>query len=169
MSNEEKNGVDMNNNDLDAKTFEEMEEYYKNLTTDDLKRGTTPDDIKKKCLDLCKKYIGGTWDTVNEEDIEVNRISGGLTNQLYYVGLKDTVQQIPEPVVVDEPREVTIKMYLAKHFKNKSETNERLNDTIISTIVSEINIGPKLYGVFENGVVQAYYTVSYALGHNTFN
>lgn len=38
--------------------------------------------------------------------------------------------------------------------------DERLNDNIVLTIVSELNIGPKVYGIFADGVVLAYHKVS---------
>lgn len=45
--------------------------------------------------------------------------------------------------------------------KNYAAGNdERLNDNIVLTIVSEMNIGPKVYGIFNEGVILAYHKVN---------
>ncbi len=38
----------------------------------------------------------------------------------------------------------------------KLESAERLSDIIILTAISELDIGPKVYGVFANGTIQEY-------------
>ncbi len=48
---------------------------------------------------------------INADQIVFNRISDGLTNQLYYCGLPDHVK-----TVSDEPREIALRLYGPKHF-----------------------------------------------------
>lgn len=138
---------------------DKMQEALKNLTVDDLVRGTTPKDIEERCLSLCQAYIGGTWSQAKStEDVVVKRISGGLTNQLYHVQLKDTLPKVANTIYPDEPTDVAIKLYQAKHMKNYEDgDSERLSDIIVLTIISQVGIGPKVYGIFNDGVILAYH------------
>jgi len=124
----------------------------------DLIRGETPQDIKQKCYDLCKDYLAGVWLKVSIDQIEVKRISGGFTNQLYYCGISK-----PLKPVGNEPQEVAIRLYGGKHFNNLDcGQNERLTDVIIALLVSENKLGPKVYGIFEGGQIQHYYRVFFS-------
>ena len=121
-------------------------------------RGRTPDGIKDICFQLCADYLGGVWSQVSIDDIHVKRLSGGLTNQLYYCALNEDLRNSD----TTEPQEVVLRLYEAKHFNNMdNEGNERLSDTIISVLVSEYNLGPKIYGLFESGQILKYYKVLY--------
>jgi hypothetical protein len=122
----------------------------------DLLRGETPDDIKEKCLKLCQDYLSGNWCQQTQDTIELKRISGGLTNQLYYCGIIDKSDD------EEVPQEVAIRLYGRKFFDScDNEGNERLSDVVIGLMVSETNLGPKIYGVFEEGQIHRFYKVSY--------
>ena len=96
-------------------------------------RGKTPEDIKQKCFQLCKDYLGGIWLQLSIEEFEIKRLSGGLTNQLYYCAINED-KQISD---AKEPQEVAVRLYESKHFNNYEEgVNERLTDTIIALMVS---------------------------------
>ena len=124
------------------------------------KRGKTPEDIKHKCFQLCRAYLGGIWLKLTVDQIQVKRLNGGLTNQLYYCAINEDKQSS----AAKEPKEVAIRLYAAKHFNNYEETtNERLTDTVIALLVSENGLGPKIYGLFEEGQIQSYYKVSLKL------
>lgn len=41
---------------------------------------------------ICRDYLNGAWKTISAEEIQLRRISGGLSNFLYYVSLPDPVQ-----------------------------------------------------------------------------
>ncbi|XP_054157299.1 choline/ethanolamine kinase-like [Oppia nitens] len=114
-----------------------------------LERGVTPDDIKDRCYQLCRNYLADVWLTIGIDDIEVRRLSGGLTNQLYYCAIND----IHRTNDASAPQEVAIRLYQTKHFNE----NERTSDMIIGLMVSQCGLGPKLYGVFPDGQIQKYY------------
>src|SRR6185437_7406451 len=92
--------TDNNNNTKKFDFSENPEEFDFNSLT--LERGDTPQDIKKRCYNLCQDYLGGVWLQVNINDIEVKRLSGGLTNQLYYCALNEDHRKL----VTTEPKEV---------------------------------------------------------------
>ena len=118
----------------------------------DALRGDTPLNIKEKCLKLCQDYLGSVWLEQTVHTIQLRRISGGMTNQVYYCSV---AQPSNEGVV---PEEVAIRLYERKYFNNE-EKNERFNDNVIALLVSKIGLGPKIYGIFEQGQIQAFYKV----------
>ena len=121
-----------------------------------MQRRETPEDIEQKCIQLCKDYLGGVWLTLTLNEVEVKRVRGGFTNQLYYCAINEDKKNKD----ADVPHEVAIRFYQDKDFKTVDyETNERLSDTVIGIMVSENGIGPKLYGIFDNGQIQKYYKV----------
>ncbi len=133
---------------------------FDDLSASDLIRGTTPVDIKARCLTVCRSYLAGSWLNATEEDIEVTRITGGLTNQIYRVKLLKTDESVKRELCTD----VAIKFYLPKLVANfDAEDGERLNDTIILTILSELGIHPRVFGIFKDGFVQEYVEVSFIL------
>ena len=120
-------------------------------------RGITPENLNEKCLELCQNYLGGIWLKQTVDTIQVKRLSGGLTNQMYYCGLND--QANAEGV----PHEVVVRFYGSKHWNYEEGANERLPDVIINLMLSENNLGPKIYGIFENGEIQGFYKVSHLM------
>lgn len=139
--------------------FEKIAKDWTKISQDELVRGLTPDNIEKRCLELCQTYIGGSWvnaKTLNE--ISVKRISGGFTNQFYHVQLGKSVVRVHNDVYPNEPSDVAIKFYQEKHMKNyNSDDDERFNDMIILTIMSQKELGPIVYGIFSDGFIQGYY------------
>ena len=134
----------------EAKSFEDLD-----FDKIDLIRGKTPEDIKQKCFHLCKDYLEGVWLKVGIDEVEVKRLSGGMTNQLYYCAINKQIKSIN-----DEPQEVIIRLYGGKHFNNYDcDGNERLTDVIIALLVSENKLGPKIYGLFESGQILEYIKV----------
>ena len=122
----------------------------------DLIRGKTPHDISEKCLKLCKEYLAGNWIQQTLDTIEVRRVSGGMTNQLYYCGI------LSPSGTSTVPQEVALRFYGEKYFnKFDQESKERLTDVIISLLISESRLGPKIYGIFEGGQIQHFYKVSF--------
>lgn len=158
-NNEEMLLTDLKGSTLKDTTDDVVHNYQdklQNMNVEDMVRGSTPKNIDVRCLDLCRSFIGGCWTEARGiGDITVKRISGGFTNQLYHVRLNEVPHTASE-----EPTEVAIKFYQAKHMKNYHEDDsERLNDTVILTIVSHLGIGPKVYGIFGDGFIQAFIKV----------
>ncbi|CAG2100035.1 unnamed protein product [Medioppia subpectinata] len=125
-------------------------------------RGETPEDIKERCLELCKEYLSDNWRQQTVDTISVRRITGGRSNQLYYCGITSP------SIESTAPQEVAIRLYGNKWWNNMNRDgsgrvtdmkSERLNDVIISLMVSEKNLGPKLYGLFDGGQIQHFYHV----------
>ena len=166
VNNNFEQSTDVNNNKVGSLGSNEsiemvnpIQDQLLNLTPEEMMRGSTPTGIEERCLDLCRAYIGGSWNLASGiEDIIVKRVGGGFTNQLYHVQLTGIDANDDDS---SKPSEVAIKFYQAKHMKNyQKDDHERLNDVIISTIVSEMCFGPKVYGIFNDGFIQEYIKVS---------
>jgi len=120
-------------------------------------RGETPVDIRERCLQLCRDYLSGNWRQQTVDTIDVRRVSGGMTNQMYYCGITCPSK---EHQSVGVPQEVAVRLYGPKYFNNSDcDGNERLTDVIVSVMVSQNNLGPKVYALFDGGQIQAYYKV----------
>ena len=122
--------------------------------------GQTPDDIKEKCLKLCQDYLSGVWLTQTIDTITVERLTGGMLNQLYYVSINSVTNGVnSHEKDRDVPTEVAVKLTQKKTFLDESDIEEKerlLGELVVSLMVSENGLGPKIYGVFDGGVIQKY-------------
>lgn len=137
-------------------TFNEMWDLKKRKQ---MGRGDTPEDIKKRCAKLCADYLTGMWSEVDEDSIIVERVSGGLANQNYYCALPENVKTID-----GEPKEVMIKLYSKKfdiglHSDKNNNKYDRLDDTIVALLIAEHNLGPKIRGIFHDGMIMQFIKV----------
>ena len=133
--------------------------FMKNYHVEKIGLGQTPEDIKDKCLTLCQDYLSGVWLTQTIDNITVERLTGGMLNQLYYCGINGELK-----VDRDVTKEVAIKFTQKKPFLQESESEEKerlLAELVVSLMVSENGLGPKIYGVFDGGVIQKYYRVCF--------
>ena len=137
----------------------ESEKIFCGSTTNKLERGQTPENIEQICFDLCRDYLGDIWLNLTIDEVEVRRLSGGLTNQLYYCGIKGDKQLSNGKGV----QHVAIKLYQRKHFLRRGQTNDRLDDHIIASMVSQNGLGSKVYGIFEGGMIQQFYKVNFSV------
>ncbi|XP_054157051.1 choline/ethanolamine kinase-like [Oppia nitens] len=129
------------------KNFDEIDFLSMELT-----RGKTPEDIKERCLQLCQDYIAGDWIRQTVDTIEVIRITGGLTNQLYKCSIIEPIGSTTDPSVV------AIRLYGSKYYnKDICDGSERLSDIIIAMMMSVKKLGPELLGVFTGGDITAFY------------
>ncbi|XP_054157312.1 choline/ethanolamine kinase-like [Oppia nitens] len=131
------------------KDFETYEEFDMRLI--EQIRGETPADINDKCLQLCKDYLAGDWLNQTLDTIEVTRISGGFSNQLYRCAISN-------PINLDKPHEVAVRLYQSKWFNTENSGGfERLNDIVVEILISQHKLGPKVLGLFDGGEIQLFY------------
>lgn len=128
------------------------------LPGNEIIRGEAPENIEQRCLTLCQDYIGGVWKTAKTtENITVTRITGGLTNQLYRVQL-NSAQKCADTNSNDVPTDVAVKLYLKKHVTIGDDgVDDRLNDNIVLTLMSQTKIGPRVLGIFKEGNIQVFH------------
>ena len=121
-------------------------------------RGEEPTDLQNKCLELCQQFSGGNWTKLTVKDIEVERQTGGLSNKIYGCKIVDS-----KATDGKEPQEVAIRLYGLKFDFTFQNSDDRLNDALITLLASEKGLGPHVYGLFKEGQIQKYYPVTNAL------
>lgn len=103
-------------------------------------------DFQDRLKDVCKRLMtqGGdaAWGRAAAADVEVKQISGGITNVLYRLGLKEASAA---PAV------------LARVFgKAGDAVCDRKRENEIFAELSDCGFGPKLHGVFGNGRLEGW-------------
>ena len=119
-----------------------------------LVKGEDPNDLKQKCLLLCKQYLSGNWSKISVDDMQIKRLAGGMTNMTYYCKIPENLRDCGT-----EPKEVVIRLFAKYDYKTLEFTDNTLEENIKYVLLSEIGFGPKVYGVDQIGVIQKYYKV----------
>lgn len=132
------------------------------------------DEIRSAASRLCSDYLTGRWKTISADDIIVKRVSGGLSNFLYYISLPEEVsdknsnnlcnsqtavstskrQRKDSAACGDEPTEVLLRIYGQTHGEHALET--MITESVVFALLSERNLGPKLHGLFPGGRIEQY-------------
>ncbi|CAB3405747.1 unnamed protein product [Caenorhabditis bovis] len=89
---------------------------------------------------LCAKYLAGAWQKVKLEQFKIRAITGGMSNLLFLVELPEGL----DPIGV-EPEKALLRVHC------QSDIDQLLSESVVFTLLSERNLGPKLLGVFPGG------------------
>ncbi len=117
-------------------------------------------DYKTKAWMLCKEYLTGRWREVDEDEFQIKRVSGGLSNHIFHCSLPKSdrregaasTSSSSSPEM--EPTDVLLRLYGGVDDSESSLTSyitSHVIDNVVFTILSERELGPKLYGVFPEG------------------
>ncbi|XP_065203007.1 choline/ethanolamine kinase isoform X2 [Planococcus citri] len=107
-------------------------------------------DMTEKAARICRAYLPGAWKKITTSDVEVTRISGGLSNWLYHVKLLKHVNNYAE----SSPREVMLRLYGQSH--GECNIQHLISESVVFALLSERKLGPKLHGVFTGGRIEEY-------------
>jgi len=108
--------------------------------------------LRDKAYDLCRSYLSGSWKTINKDDMVFKSVSGGLTNVLFLCSLPSTHTPLN-----GEPSQVLMRMYGQIHSTNEHDSSvTKITESVIFMMLSERNLGPKLYGIFPEGRLEEY-------------
>ncbi|XP_068621922.1 choline/ethanolamine kinase [Battus philenor] len=142
----------------------------------------TEEEMREVAGRICRNYLYGAWKSVKPSELEFRRISGGLSNFLYYVALPEDSSKLggytrresspetePETAVsrltgktivrsssfsIEEPRKVLLRIYGQVHGERAMDAI--VTESVIFTLLSERRLGPKLHGVFSGGRIEEY-------------
>ena len=131
---------------IDLKNLKNPDDFHQDKF--EVISGKMPDNIKERCLQLCNDYIGGDWLRQTVDTVVFKRLSGGWSSQLYYMAMK-------QPSANCGVSEQVLRFYGQKPYKS----NDRLTEVVIALVMSENNLGPKVYGVFDDGMILHFYKV----------
>ncbi|CAG9831066.1 unnamed protein product [Diabrotica balteata] len=110
-------------------------------------------EMKELTARICRDYLQGAWKKVNAKNIGFKHISGGLSNHLFHVSLPDSLKTA-DANVEQEPKDVLIRVYGQTHGEGALEA--LITESVIFTLLSERNLGPKLHGIFPGGRIEEY-------------
>lgn len=79
--------------------------------------------------------------------------SGGLSNWLYLVRLRKTINNS-----VEVPKEILLRLYGQSH--GECGVQHLISESVIFALLSERKLGPRLHGVFAGGRIEEYVPVS---------
>ncbi|XP_035231143.1 choline/ethanolamine kinase-like [Stegodyphus dumicola] len=106
------------------------------------------EDMKKEAFEICRSFLLGPWKTLKIENFRFSAIRGGLSNTLYHCAL-------PENCVVKDsrvPKEALLRIYGPL----QEDSNVVIREAVTYMLLSERNLGPKLYGVFPKGRLEEF-------------
>uniref|UniRef100_A0A0K0FWX5 Choline/ethanolamine kinase n=1 Tax=Strongyloides venezuelensis TaxID=75913 RepID=A0A0K0FWX5_STRVS len=104
-----------------------------------------PNEFKIQCMKLAKYYLAGVWQHLSEDDFIITKVTGGLSNLIFKIDLPSHIKPIGK-----EPSCALIRIH------GSSSPLTLVIDTIIFTILSERNMGPKLFGIFSEGRLEEF-------------
>ncbi|XP_028034967.1 choline/ethanolamine kinase isoform X1 [Bombyx mandarina] len=142
----------------------------------------TETEMREVAARICRNYLHGAWKSVDPTELEFRRISGGLSNFLYYVALPEDPSKLctftkressPETELetvasklvkksmarsnsfsIEEPKKVLLRIYGQVHGERAMDAI--VTESVIFTLLSERRLGPKLHGVFSGGRIEEY-------------
>ena len=109
------------------------------------------EEMRDKAYDICRRYLSGEWNNISPDDMVFKSLSGGLSNLLYYCSLPAT-----HTPVTGEPSQVLLRMYGQLLDKNEL----KITESVVTMLLSERNLCPKLFGIFPEGRLEEYIPVS---------
>ncbi|CAG2100172.1 unnamed protein product [Medioppia subpectinata] len=104
--------------------------------------------MKNKAYDMCQQYLSGQWDHITRDEMVFKTIRNG-SNDLYYCSLSED----REPVA-NEPKHVLLRLYGIG--TTIPGDDYKVTDSLITMLLSERGLGPKLYGVFPGGRLEEF-------------
>ncbi|XP_055540627.1 choline/ethanolamine kinase isoform X2 [Wyeomyia smithii] len=135
-----------------------------------MKASKSPTEMRDIAARICRDYLTGAWKTIPAEELQMKRISGGLSNFLYYVSLPEQQKGGSTRASFSgssckrprknsytntlEPKEALLRIYGQTHGEHALET--MLTESVVFTLLSERKLGPKLLGIFPGGRIEQY-------------
>ncbi|XP_021929044.1 choline/ethanolamine kinase isoform X2 [Zootermopsis nevadensis] len=107
-------------------------------------------EMREMAARICRDYLRGSWRKITARNIVLKRISGGLSNWLYHVSLPES-----HPPKSSEPSQVLLRLYGQVHGAERA-LEGLITESVIFTLLSERQLGPKLHGVFPGGRIEEY-------------
>ncbi|OZC11142.1 Choline/ethanolamine kinase [Onchocerca flexuosa] len=103
-------------------------------------------ELKERAHMFCARFLGGAWKTVKIEELQLERLKGGMSNMLFLCRLPEAY-----PPLSNEPDKMLLRIYF-----NPETESHLVAESVIFTLLSERHLGPKLYGIFSGGRLEEY-------------
>ena len=128
-----------------AKTFADMFNHAGDLS-------------KTEAIKILSDHLGGSWDNLTEGDLDMSILQGGFVNRLFICENKMLVSNASK----SEPSKVLLRLMGGKILDNKYAkdnilaTHGEVVESLHYVLMSQANLGPKIYGVFSGGRIEEF-------------
>uniref|UniRef100_A0A6G1SFD7 Choline/ethanolamine kinase n=1 Tax=Aceria tosichella TaxID=561515 RepID=A0A6G1SFD7_9ACAR len=108
----------------------------------------TDNELRNRAHKICCDYLGGAWTTISPRDMSFAPISGGMSNQLFCCSLPDQIK-----LANGEPSQALLRLYGDRNCDMTLQVQ-------IFELLSKKDLGPKLYGSFDDGRLEEFLPAS---------
>ncbi|XP_062513033.1 choline/ethanolamine kinase-like isoform X3 [Corticium candelabrum] len=95
---------------------------------------------------ICSTYLSGAWKNAATDNFTMTEVCGGLTNKLFRCRLSLSSTDA-------EPTDILLRIFGELV---QSSTEALLNNTVVTALLSERRLGPKLHAVFDGGRIEEF-------------
>ncbi|KAK6048005.1 hypothetical protein COOONC_14493 [Cooperia oncophora] len=106
---------------------------------------TVNNSILDAARELCAEYLGGAWSTIDNTQIVLKKLSGGLTNLVFLCELSPDVVTL-----MCEPRSVLLRI------QTQSDSLQLMREIAVFISLSAHGYGPNLLAVFPGGRIEEF-------------
>ncbi|XP_053672183.1 choline/ethanolamine kinase [Anopheles nili] len=92
-----------------------------------LVKANSPTEMRDIAARICRDYLTGAWKTISADELQLKRISGGLSNFLYYVSLPEHLYYNNNNGGVKSNRGSRRNSYVTEHQSTTKGTNKARN------------------------------------------
>ncbi|RWS02334.1 choline/ethanolamine kinase-like protein, partial [Dinothrombium tinctorium] len=108
-------------------------------------------DLKQQVVQYCRDFLGDVWSKIDKNEIIYKEIGGGFQNINIFCAIPYHVKQD------DVPQKVIVHLY-GKDFTGQQSVKfcGEAAETVIIERLSQLNLVPKLFGVFQGGRIEEF-------------
>ena len=113
---------------------------------------------KAEAIKILSDHLSGSWDNLTEGDLDLSVLQGGFVNRLFICENKKLTANPSK----SEPSKVILRLLGGKMMDNKYsdenifETHGEVVESLNYVLMSQANLGPKIYGVFSGGRIEEF-------------
>jgi len=106
--------------------------------------------VRDKAHKICCEQLGGAWLKISPSEMSFTPVTGGMSNLLYCCSLPESIQ-----LENGEPNQVLLRLY-----GEASRNSDMSLQLQIFELLSSRELGPKLYGNFDDGRLEEFLPAS---------
>lgn len=105
-------------------------------------------ELRERAHRICCEHLGGAWKQISPDQMSFTPVTGGMSNLLYCCSLPDSIKL---PSDAGEPTQALLRLY-----GDQSRNCDMTLQVEIFELLSMRELGPKLYGVFQEGRLEEF-------------
>ncbi|KAI1299624.1 Choline kinase alpha [Halotydeus destructor] len=109
------------------------------------------DITRAEALKHCSNFLGGSWETLTEENFHMQVVRGGLVDRIFLCENKGGAS-----VDANETTKVILRLYGGKVVRNDRSDKINMEEVLVCYAMGNLGLGPKLLGIFPGGRLEQY-------------